>query len=77
MFDLLAGIQDVKLASYLLFYDHGWHIDLHELESATTARTRAVLVVHPNNPTGSFVSERERLALLKLCGKKELAFDCR
>ncbi len=73
LFDLLAGIQDVKLASYPLFYDHGWHIDLHALESAVTARTRAVLVVHPNNPTGSFVSEAERLALLKLCGKKELA----
>jgi alanine-synthesizing transaminase len=73
LFDLLAGIQDVKLASYPLFYDHGWHIDLHALESAVTARTRAVLVVHPNNPTGSFVSEAERLALLKLCAKRELA----
>jgi alanine-synthesizing transaminase len=73
LFELLAGIQDVKLTSYPLFYDHGWRIDLHALESAVTARTRAVLVVHPNNPTGSFVSETERLALLKLCGKKELA----
>jgi alanine-synthesizing transaminase len=73
LFDLLAGIQDVKLAPYPLFHDHGWHIDLHALESAVTARTRAVLVVHPNNPTGSFVSETERLALLKLCGKRELA----
>src|SRR4051794_28871772 len=73
LFDLLAGIQDVELASYPLFYDHGWHIDLHALESAITARTRAVLVVHPNNPTGSFVSETERLDLLKLCGKKGLA----
>ena len=73
LFELLADIQDVKLASYPLFYDHGWHIDLHALESAVTARTRAVLVVHPNNPTGSFVSETERLGLLKLCAKKELA----
>ena len=73
LFDLLAGIQDVKLASYPLFYDHGWHSDMHTLESAITARTRAVLVVHPNNPTGSFVSETERLALLKVCAKRELA----
>jgi len=73
LFDLLAGIQDVKLTPYPLFYDHGWHIDLHALESAVTARTRAVLVVHPNNPTGSLVSESERLALLKICGKRELA----
>jgi alanine-synthesizing transaminase len=73
LFDLLAGIQDVKLTPYPLFYDHGWHVDMHALESAVTARTRAVLVVHPNNPTGSLVSESERLALLKICGKRELA----
>ena len=73
LFDFLAGIQDVKLISYPLFYDHGWHIDLHALESAITARTRAILVVHPNNPTGSLVSENERLALLKLCAARELA----
>jgi alanine-synthesizing transaminase len=73
LFDMLAGIQDVKLTSYPLFYDHGWHIDLHALASAITARTRAVLVVHPNNPTGSLVSETERLALLKLCAAREIA----
>ena len=73
LFDFLAGIQDVKLTSYPLFYDHGWHIDLHALESAITARTRAILVVHPNNPTGSLVSEVERLALLKICAAHDLA----
>src|SRR3954462_10835606 len=73
LFDLLAGIQDVKLRSYPLFYDHGWHVDLHALESAITARTRAILVVHPNNPTGSLVSETERLALLKICAAREIA----
>jgi aspartate/methionine/tyrosine aminotransferase len=73
LFDFLAGIQDVKLTSYPLFYDHGWHIDLHALESAITARTRAVLVVHPNNPTGSLVSESERLALLKVCAARDVA----
>ena len=73
LFDFLAGIQDVKLTSYPLFYDHGWHIDLHALESAISSRTRAVLVVHPNNPTGSLVSETERLALLKMCGPREMA----
>src|SRR6266404_255003 len=73
LFDFLASIQDVQLTSYPLFYDHGWHIDLHALESALTARTRAILVVHPNNPTGSLVSETERLALLKLCAAREIA----
>src|SRR5438067_8172582 len=73
LFDFLAGIQDVKLTSYPLFYDHGWHIDLHALESAISTRTRAILLVHPNNPTGSLVTGSERLALLKMCAARELA----
>ena len=73
LFELLAGIQDVAVSSYSLFYDHGWHIDLHALEAAITPRTRAILVVHPNNPTGSLVSEAERLALLKLCSARGIA----
>ncbi len=60
LFDLLADIQDVKLVSYPLLYDHGWHLDIHALASAITPRTRAVVVVHANNPTGSCVSLVER-----------------
>ena len=52
LFDFLADLDDVRLRPYPLFYDHGWWIDLAELERAITPRTRAILVVHPNNPTG-------------------------
>ena len=73
LFELLADVQDVKLAPYLLFYDHGWHLDLHSLQKAITQRTRAVLVVHPNNPTGSYVKPGEAEALGQLCREHELA----
>src|SRR5207302_9350775 len=63
LFDFLAGLQDVKLQPYPLIYDHGWQIDLHALERAINKRTRAVIVVHPNNPTGSYVTDAERSAL--------------
>ncbi|MGB6626235.1 MAG: aminotransferase class I/II-fold pyridoxal phosphate-dependent enzyme, partial [Candidatus Acidiferrales bacterium] len=52
LLDFLADIQDVKLVRYPLVYDHGWQIDFHALERAITSRTRGVIVVHPNNPTG-------------------------
>ena len=52
LFDFLADLDDVRLRPYQLFYDHGWWTDFSELERAITPRTRAVLVVHPNNPTG-------------------------
>src|SRR5262249_47698218 len=54
LFDFLADIQDVKLVRYPLFYDHGWHIDLHALQQAITPRSRGIIAVHPNNPTGHF-----------------------
>lgn len=73
LFQLLADVQDIKLVPYLLFYDHGWHLDLHSLQSALTARSRAVMIVHPNNPTGSYLKSGEAAALNHLCRERELA----
>ncbi|HKW26192.1 MAG TPA: pyridoxal phosphate-dependent aminotransferase, partial [Terriglobales bacterium] len=73
LFELLADVQDVKLVPYPLFYDHGWHLDPHSLQTAVTERTRALLVVHPNNPTGSYVKPKEAEALSQLCREHELA----
>src|ERR1700751_2253118 len=63
LFEYLAEIQDVRLVSYELVYDHGWQIDCHALRQKLTSRTRAIMLVHPNNPTGSYVSDDERTEL--------------
>ncbi len=73
LFEFLADLQDVKLVPYPLLYDHGWQIDLPSLARAVTSRTRAVVVVHPNNPTGSYVSAGERRQLNALCREHGLA----
>jgi alanine-synthesizing transaminase len=73
LFAFLADIQDVALARYPLVYDHGWQIDFPALEGALTARTRAVIVVNPNNPTGHFVKAREIEKLNRICAARELA----
>jgi alanine-synthesizing transaminase len=73
LFDFLAEIQDLKLVRYPLIYDHGWQIDFHGLEQAITARTRAVIVVHPNNPTGHFTKSSERAKLNALCNARQMA----
>jgi len=73
LFEFLADLQDVKLVPYPLLYDHGWQIDLPSLSEAVNHRTRAVVVVHPNNPTGSFVSAQERSALNQFCREYDLA----
>ncbi|MFZ0520468.1 MAG: pyridoxal phosphate-dependent aminotransferase [Candidatus Acidiferrales bacterium] len=73
LFAFLADIQDVRLVRYPLVYDHAWQIDFHALEGGITKRTRAVIVVHPNNPTGHFVKAREIPALNRLCAERDLA----
>jgi len=73
LFAFLAGIQDVKLVPYPLIYDHGWQMDLHSLERAITGRTRAVIVVHPNNPTGHFATHSQIAGLNQICAARELA----
>lgn len=73
LLDLLADVQDVRLVRYPLIYDHGWQIDFHALEGAITPRTRAVIVVHPNNPTGHFTKPAERTRLNRICSGRELA----
>jgi alanine-synthesizing transaminase len=73
LFDFLADIQDVKLVRYPLLYDHGWQIDFHSLEQAITPRTRGVVVVHPNNPTGHFSKPAEMAKLGAICDGKGIA----
>jgi alanine-synthesizing transaminase len=73
LFEFLADLQDVKLVPYPLIYDHGWQMDFHSLEKAVTSRTRGVVVVHPNNPTGSYVKADEIAPLNKFCRKHGLA----
>ena len=73
LFDFLADIQDIKPARYPLVYDHGWQMDFHALEQAITPRTRAVVVVHPNNPTGHFTKRAEAEKLNAICAERGLA----
>lgn len=73
LFEFLADLADIRLVPYPLLYDHGWQIDFVSLRAALSPRSRAVLVVHPNNPTGSFVKPREAAELAEICSERELA----
>lgn len=73
LFSYLAALDDVRLVSYPLLYDHGWQIEPGAIESRITPRTRAIVLVHPNNPTGHFTGERERAMLKAICVRHSLA----
>jgi len=73
LFEFLADLEDVKLVPYPLIYDHGWQMDFPSLEGVVTKRSRAVVVVHPNNPTGSYVHPHEQESLNKFCRQHGLS----
>ncbi len=73
LFEFLADLADIRLVPYPLLYDHGWQIDFSSLRAALTSRSRAVMVVHPNNPTGSFVKSQEAAELAEICAAREMA----
>jgi aspartate/methionine/tyrosine aminotransferase len=73
LFEFLADLQDVTLVPYPLIYDAGWQIDFPSLYKSVNHRTRAVVVVHPNNPTGSYASSAEVDGLNRFCGEYNLS----
>jgi aspartate/methionine/tyrosine aminotransferase len=73
LFDFLADLNDLRLVRYPLIYDHGWQIDFPSLDRAISPNTRAVIIVHPNNPTGNYAKSGEQSQLGALCAKTNLA----
>jgi aspartate/methionine/tyrosine aminotransferase len=73
LLDFLADLEDVRLRTYPLFYDDGWWIDLAELERRIGPKTKAIVVVHPNNPTGHATGVAERQRLEEICARHGLA----
>lgn len=73
LFAYLAELDAVQTVSYPLRYDHEWHLSLDDMRERMTERTRAVVVVHPNNPTGSYLKAAEAQALQELCAERGIA----
>jgi alanine-synthesizing transaminase len=73
LFEYLANLDSVGVRHYPLFYDTGWTMDTAALRGALTPRSRAVVVVNPNNPTGSFLKRRELAELTQICRSAGLA----
>ncbi len=73
LFDFLAVLDDVRIKPASLVYDHGWQIEPEGLRRAITPATRAIVLVHPNNPTGHFTKPWEAEQLGQICREFDLA----
>jgi aspartate/methionine/tyrosine aminotransferase len=67
LFDFLADLDDVRLKAAPLVYENVWQIDAEGIRRAIGPATRAIVVVHPNNPTGHFTKPSEAAELAALC----------
>ena len=73
LFDLLSRLDEVRAVPYRLQEHAGWSIDRASVERALTPNTRAILVVSPNNPTGSFISAEDSAWLAELTAERGVA----
>lgn len=73
LFDHLAALEAVRASPYPLRYHGGWFVDVEEVRRAVGPRTRAIVVVNPNNPTGHFLKRDEAAALASLAAERNLA----
>lgn len=73
LFGYLAALEDVRLVAYPLLREEQWRVDLDAVARSIDERTRAILLVHPNNPTGSFLRRDDAAALEQLAAANGLA----
>ena len=77
LFEFLGAMESIEVRQYPLVYHGGWSIDLDALAGAISPRTRAVALVNPNNPTGSYVKRLEVRRLARLCAERGMAIHLR
>jgi aspartate/methionine/tyrosine aminotransferase len=73
LFDYLAALEDVRLKTYPLDRERRFRVDVEAMEKAIGERTRAILLVHPNNPTGTLVHPDDAAAIEDLAARHDLA----
>jgi aspartate/methionine/tyrosine aminotransferase len=73
LFEFLAAMESITARPYPLVCCGGWAINWEALEAALTDRTRAIILVNPNNPTGSYVKDEELQRLAALSRDREIA----
>ncbi len=73
LFEYLCRLNDITLRNYRLDYDGEWHIDFESLQKQFTEKTRAIVLVHPNNPTGSYLKQNEFDRVCSLADKNSFS----
>jgi len=73
LFEYIARIASVQVASYPLWYDGEWHLDLNAVGSLLERGARGLVAIHPHNPTGMYLKREELAALHEMLSRARAA----
>ena len=73
LFQYLVDLNDIVMKNYSLSYEGSWRIDFKQMRESLTTNTKAVVLVNPNNPTGSYILKEELSDLNKICRERNTA----
>jgi len=76
LFSFLGDLNDVRSDTYPLVYQEHWGIDLQEMRRAICNDTKAIVLVNPNNPTGSFIRREELKEINTMCREQNISLVC-
>jgi len=76
LFSFLGDLNDVRIDTYTLAYEKKWNINLNSMRRALCDDAKAIVLVNPNNPTGSYIRHRELEAINVLCCKQNISLIC-
>ena len=78
LFSFIAEMESVNIKNYKLKYSDGnfWSIDFESLKSGIADKTKAVIIVNPNNPAGNYIKAKEINELLRICREHKIAVIC-
>lgn len=73
LFEHLAQAETIKAVPYNLYYDGDWHIDIYSIKKAINSSVKAIIIVSPNNPTGSCLKKDELDQIIEICLEHQIA----
>jgi alanine-synthesizing transaminase len=73
LIDIITGLENISAVRYPMIYDSSWHLDFEKLENLISVKTKAIIVINPNNPTGSYIKNEELENLNNICSKRGIA----
>jgi len=73
LIDFIANLENINAVEYPLIYDGNWEININKIKERITEKTKAIIIINPNNPTGSYVKKQEIEKLNEICSGKEIA----